>query len=181
MLISEKIRMYREFRGLNQIQLAELARINVGTIRKYETNVRKPKPDQLEKIAKALGLNVSVFFDFKLETAGDIMSLLFAIDDAVDLKLSGKADKEGKHIAGSVGIQFDKAVLDKFLKEWADFKVALAKANVDASSETDPYTREAELNKNAELYKEWKLRKMGTDVNSSMVVAKGTDGIVVNM
>jgi len=29
-----------------------------------------PKPDQLEKIATALGLNVSVFLDFNIETVG---------------------------------------------------------------------------------------------------------------
>ena len=84
-MIGNKIRAYREFRGLNQIQLAELSGINVGTIRKYELGIRNPKPDQLEKIATALGLNVSVFLDFKIETVGDVLSLLFAIDDAVDL------------------------------------------------------------------------------------------------
>ena len=61
-MIGKKIRAYREFRGYNQIQLAELSGINVGTIRKYELGIRNPKPDQLEKIATALGLNVSVFW-----------------------------------------------------------------------------------------------------------------------
>lgn len=61
-MVGKKIRAYREFRGYNQIQLAELSGINVGTIRKYELGIRNPKPDQLEKIATALGLNVSVFW-----------------------------------------------------------------------------------------------------------------------
>ena len=87
-MVGEKIRAYREFRGLNQIQLADLSGINVGTIRKYELGIRNPKPDQLEKIASALGLNVSVFLDFNIETVGDVFSLLFAIDKAVDLSLS---------------------------------------------------------------------------------------------
>ena len=81
-MVGEKIRAYREFRGLNQIQLADLSGINVGTIRKYELGIRNPKPDQLEKIASALGLNVSVFLDFNIETVGDVLSLLFAIDDS---------------------------------------------------------------------------------------------------
>ena len=67
-MIGEKIRAYREFRGLSQVQLAELSGINVGTIRKYELGIRNPKPDQLEKIASALGLNVSIFLDFNIET-----------------------------------------------------------------------------------------------------------------
>ena len=61
-MVDKKIRAYREFRGYRQIQLAELSGINVGTIRKYELGIRNPKPDQLEKIATALGLNVSVFW-----------------------------------------------------------------------------------------------------------------------
>ena len=61
-MVDKKIRAYREFRGYSQIQLAELSGINVGTIRKYELGIRNPKPDQLEKIATALGLNVSVFW-----------------------------------------------------------------------------------------------------------------------
>ena len=61
-MVGKKIRAYREFRGYSQIQLAELSGINVGTIRKYELGIRNPKPDQLEKIATALRLNVSVFW-----------------------------------------------------------------------------------------------------------------------
>ena len=67
-MVGKKIRAYREFRGLNQIQLAELSGINVGTIRKYELGLRNPKPEQLERIASALGLNVSIFLDFNIET-----------------------------------------------------------------------------------------------------------------
>ena len=77
-MVGKKIRAYREFRGYSQIQLAELSGINVGTIRKYELGIRNPKPNQLEKIATALGLNVSVFLDFNIETVGDVLSLLFS-------------------------------------------------------------------------------------------------------
>ena len=71
-MVGKKIRAFREFRGYSQIQLAELSGINVGTIRKYELGIRNPKPDQLEKIATALGLNVSVFLDFNIETVGEL-------------------------------------------------------------------------------------------------------------
>ena len=87
-MVGKKIRAFREFRGYSQIQLAELSGINVGTIRKYELGIRNPKPDQLEKIATALGLNVSVFLDFNIETVGDVLSLLFSIDDSVNLSLA---------------------------------------------------------------------------------------------
>ena len=126
-MIGDKIRSYREFRGFNQIELAKLSGINVGTIRKYETGVRNPKPDQLEKIAKALGLNYSVFFDFNLETSGDIMALLFAIDDTVDIAFNGKENEDGKLERGSIGLHFVKPTLETFLKDWSDFKLAFAR------------------------------------------------------
>ena len=68
-MVGKKIRAFREFRGYSQIQLAELSGINVGTIRKYELGIRNPKPDQLEKIATALGLNVIVFLVLEGTTA----------------------------------------------------------------------------------------------------------------
>lgn len=47
MTIVEKIKTFRELLGLTQIQLAELSKINVRTIRKYELGIRNPKPEQI--------------------------------------------------------------------------------------------------------------------------------------
>ena len=74
-MVGKKIRAYREFRGLNQIQLAELSGINVGTIRKYELGLRNPKPEQLERIASSLEHNYSIYLDIYIETDGDVLSL----------------------------------------------------------------------------------------------------------
>ena len=173
-MIGDKIRSYREFRGYNQIELAKLSGINVGTIRKYETGVRSPKPDQLEKIAKALGLNYSVFFDFNLETSGDIMALLFAIDDAVDIKFNGERGKGGKMEKGTIGLHFQKPMLENFLKDWADFKTALEHDRIKVHYIEDKEQQAKEFKELDELYEEWKLKKMGTNIGSSYIVKKGT-------
>ena len=94
-ILGDKIRMYRQMREMNQIQLAEASGINVGTIRKYELGLRKPKPDQLEKIAAALHLNVSVFLDININTIGDVLSLLFTIDNACDMNVNCQEDENG--------------------------------------------------------------------------------------
>lgn len=114
-MVGEKIRAYHEFRSLNQIQLAELSSINVGTIRKYELGIRNPKPDQLKKIATALGLNVSIFLDFNIETAGDALSLLFAIDDSVDLSLA-PVSSDGKN-SDAVCFTFKNPTLQDFIQK----------------------------------------------------------------
>ena len=110
-MVGKKIRAFREFRGYSQIQLAELSGINVGTIRKYELGIRNPKPDQLEKIATALGLNVSVFLDFNIETVGDVLSLLFSIDDSVNLSLAETPDQK-------VALTFDNPTMQDFFRKW---------------------------------------------------------------
>ena len=44
---------------------------NLSTIKKYESGERNPKPDQLQKIAEALGISVTVFLDYDINTVSD--------------------------------------------------------------------------------------------------------------
>lgn len=170
-MVGEKIRAYREFRGLNQIQLADLSGINVGTIRKYELGIRNPKPDQLEKIALALGLNVSVFLDFNIQTVGDVLSLLFAIDDSVDLSLSDISNESEEQIA----FTFKNPTLQSFIKKWCEFKNVYEKEKAEILAIKDEATRAAKLNELEKTHEEWKLRAMGTSIGCHSIVRKGTD------
>ena len=170
--IGDKIRKYREFRGLSQVTLAKLSGINVGTIRKYELGIRNPKPDQLTKIADALGLNVSVFLDFRIETVGDVLSLLFAIDDAVDLKLEHKDDSK------TVGFTFDRSVLQDVLISWSEFKGKCERTKNTAMKLEDEALQKKELEDLEEIERTWKLYTMGA-AGSNFLVTKGTEGIVV--
>ena len=167
-MVGKKIRAYREFRGFNQIQLANLSGINVGTIRKYELGIRNPKPDQLEKIATALGLNVSVFLDFNIETVGDVLSLLFAIDDSVDLSLSDTTDQ-------SIAFKFENPMMQDFLQKWCQFKNVYEKEKAEILAIEDETKRQEELDKLEATHKEWKLRAMGTTIGCNTVVTKGSN------
>ena len=167
-MVGKKIRAYREFRGFSQIQLAELSGINVGTIRKYELGIRNPKPEQLEKIAAALGLNVSIFLDFNIETVGDVLSLLFAIDDSVNLSLS---ETENKKII----LDFDNPMMQDFFKKWCQFKNVYEKEKAEILSIEDEDKRQEELDKLNATQEEWKLRAMGTTIGCHTVIKKGSD------
>lgn len=91
MTIGEKIRTLRNSRGYSQKLLGELAGgINEVTIRKYEAGDRNPKPDQLEKIARALGTSVIYFMESNIETGADVMALLMQLDRNVGLKFDYK-------------------------------------------------------------------------------------------
>ena len=167
-MVGKKIRAYREFRGFSQIQLAELSGINVGTIRKYELGIRNPKPEQLEKIAAALGLNVSIFLDFNIETVGDVLSLLFAIDDSVNLSLS---ETENKKII----LDFDNPMMQDFFKKWCQFKNVYEKEKAEILSIEDEDKRQEELDKLNATQEEWKLRAMGTMIGCHTVIKKGSE------
>ena len=171
-MVGKKIRAYREFRGYSQKQLAELSGINVGTIRKYELGIRNPKPDQLERIATALGLNVSVFLDFNIETVGDVLSLLFAIDDSVNLSLKPTEDQE-------VILTFDNPMMQDFFRKWCQFKNVYEKEKAEILAITDESKRQEELEKLNATQEEWKLRAMGTTIGCHTVVKKGSEDNII--
>ena len=156
-MVGKKIRAFREFRGYSQIQLAELSGINVGTIRKYELGIRNPKPDQLEKIATALGLNVSVFLDFNIETVGDVLSLLFSIDDSVNLSLAETPEQK-------ISLTFDNPTMQDFFRKWCQFKNVYEKEKAEILAIEDEDKRQKELDKLNATQEEWKLRAMGTTI-----------------
>ena len=173
-MVGKKIRAYREFRGYSQIQLAELSGINVGTIRKYELGIRNPKPDQLEKIATALGLNVSIFLDFNIETVGDVLSILFAIDDSVNLSLAETSDQK-------IAMTFDNPTMQDFFKKWCQFKNVYEKEKAEILAIADENKRQVELDKLNATQEEWKLRAMGTTIGCHTIVRKGTESNAIKI
>ena len=66
MTTGEKIKHFRNLRCISQETLGQLSGINSATIKKYEYGIRNPKPDQLLKIANALGISINVFMDFDI-------------------------------------------------------------------------------------------------------------------
>ena len=95
MTVGEKIKYYRNIRGISQEMLGNLSGINPATIKKYEYGIRNPKPDQLLKIANALGISINLFMDFDIETVSDVLSLLFKLDEQVDMKFEVEKDENG--------------------------------------------------------------------------------------
>ena len=70
MTTGEKIKYFRNMRGISQETLGQLSGINSATIKKY--GIRNPKSDQLLKIANALGISINIFMDFDIETVSDV-------------------------------------------------------------------------------------------------------------
>ena len=122
MTVGEKIKTFRNIRGISQNMLGQLAGIDGTTIRKYELGSRNPKPDQLLKIANALGVSINVFTDFDIETASDVLTLLFKMDDQIDMEIDGDKDEDGNLIPETIYIRFKHPAINNRLAKFAKTK-----------------------------------------------------------
>ena len=111
MTLGEKIKMYRNMKGLTQKQLGDITKIHEVTIRKYEADKITPKPEQLDRISMALGVPLNAFLDLSIFTDADVMPLLFAIDDAFGVNI---LSDDGK----SFQLEFKEPMLNYMLQEW---------------------------------------------------------------
>lgn len=92
-------------------QLSEKSGINLSTLKKYETDNRNPKLEQLSKIADALEVSVFEFLDIEVKSVNDIISLVNKMNIATDID----NDK--------VCISFKNKEINNCLKEYAvDYK-----------------------------------------------------------
>lgn len=178
MTVGEKIRTYRKMRGISQKMLGELAGgINEVTIRKYEAGDRNPKPEQLLKIANALGISINIFMDFDIETVSDVLSLIFKMDEQLDVEFTGKKNKKGEYAPDSISLKFNNLLINDRLAKWARTR-DLVQQTVDARNEFD--TEEEYQNEVANMREKADEIKQHL-MDSSMVVKKGTEGIVVKV
>jgi transcriptional regulator with XRE-family HTH domain len=113
--IGKRIRSIRMSKQLTQEQLAEKSGIAFSTIGKYECGDRKPKSEQLLKIADALGISVNVFLDLDIKTASDLLSLLFKMDEQIDITFSADQDETGNYIPETVHVSFENPVVNEKL------------------------------------------------------------------
>ena len=112
MTTGEKIKHFRNLRGISQETLGQLSGINSATIKKYEYGIRNPKPDQLLKIANALGISINVFMDFDIETVSDVFSLLLKMDEQLDMDFEAEKDEDGSFIPSTIKISFKNSLLN---------------------------------------------------------------------
>lgn len=76
MELAERLRYFRNQSGFTQEELAERTGIHANTLRKYEAGRRKPKIEQLKRIADGLGISVIEFLDIEIENEADLVAML---------------------------------------------------------------------------------------------------------
>lgn len=113
--LARTIKKYRKARKLTMEQLSKKSGINLSTLKKYETDNRNHKLEQLSKIAEALEVSVFEFLDIEVKSVNDIISLVNKMNIATDIDWDIDNDK--------VCISFKNKEINNCLKEYAvDYK-----------------------------------------------------------
>lgn len=78
MTIGDRLRALRKEKGFTQKELAQKLGVSPSMVGQYETNVRKPKFETLEKFATSLGVSITEIIDISaispsLNTAAPLM------------------------------------------------------------------------------------------------------------
>ena len=128
-----------------------------------------------EKIASALNLNVSVFLDISISTIGDVLSLLFAIDESCDMNLNCQVDENGKK---TYNISFENIQLQQYLENWLEVKekYELAKKEIE-EDDIDEKSKQIDRIALNTAYREWQIATMASHVSSHEYVTKGFKGL----
>lgn len=83
--VGDNIRRYRKAQGLSVARLAERVGVTEGAIRHYESGIRTPGGEQLEKIARALDASPKMLEDHGIESARDLVGALLQLEDEFGL------------------------------------------------------------------------------------------------
>lgn len=120
----ELIRFYRKRKHLTQAGLGEAAGLSEPAIRNYELGNRTPDRGQLGKISKALGVTPDSLVRYKIESAKDVLGVLFQLEDEF-----GLVPQEG----GTLGIDPKSKNAQKFdaaIKAWSNARDELARGEM---------------------------------------------------
>jgi transcriptional regulator with XRE-family HTH domain len=115
MNIGEKIKYFRAVKGMSGEDLSERSGISISTIRKYEVGIRKPKPDQLLKICEALGVSINTFLDFDIKTVSDLLSLIFKMDEQLDIHFEAEKGNDGAYLPQTLKLSFENELVNQKL------------------------------------------------------------------
>lgn len=178
MTTGEKIKYYRNMRGLSQETLGKLSGIHTSTIKKYELNILNPKPKQLLKIADALGISINVFTDFDITTVSDVLALVFKMDEEIDLNFEADKDENGIIIPSTIKLSFSHPAINAKLSSYLKTKQLQERLENDAERYvTDEKQLKEMLNEISESMGDLKKYLL----SDSIVVKKGTTGITVKI
>lgn len=90
------LREWREFRGLSQEGLADRSGVSSGQINLIENQKSAGSPDSLQKLAKALDIEIGELLDIKPEPGGRIVRMWIHDEDRPQVEAVAEALRQVK-------------------------------------------------------------------------------------
>lgn len=77
--LGQRIKEIRERQNIKQIELAEIIEMEPSNLSKLENGNQLPKEENLEKIAKALNVDIKELFDFgHIKTSEELLEVIIS-------------------------------------------------------------------------------------------------------
>lgn len=115
--------------------------------------------------------------DFDINTVSDVLSLIFRMDEDIDISFEGTKDKNGKINPQTLSIRLSNNVVNESLSKWAYAKALIEKTKNAKSEFPTRKVYLAEVKDRKEKCEEIQKRL----VDNNIIVRKGTDNIVVKI
>lgn len=101
MLFQEKLKQFRQERGLTQLQFAELCNLSRTTITELETGKKKPTLKLIQKIAKASNNNIEYWLDtdndeIKVNNFEGLELIIKKLAETGDISKDGELNEKAK-------------------------------------------------------------------------------------
>lgn len=153
MTVGEKIKHFRTLHGFTQEQLVQATGLSISTLQKYESDERKPKPEQLLKISQALGISINIFMDFDIHTISDLLSLIFKMNEQLDLRFDSREDADGNILPDSLTISFGNPAINQKLGIYVSFLNKMADTEKESYAQALMELENKLLDDNTEIQK----------------------------
>ena len=145
MTVGEKIKYFRTMHGFTQEQLVQATGLSISTLQKYESDERKPKPEQLLKISQALGIDI--------HTVSDLLSLIFKMNEQLDLNFDSQKDTSGNIIPDTLTLSFKNPIINQKLSTYVSFLTKMTGSEREQYTQTLQELENQLLDDNTEIHK----------------------------
>lgn len=164
MTVGEKIKYFRTLHGFTQDQLVQATGLGISTLQKYESDERKPKPEQLLKISQALGISINVFMDFDIHTVSDLLSLIFKMNEQLDLNFNAEKDGNGDLIPDTLSLSFGNPLINQKLAAYITFLDQIPFTEREQYTQALMEFENKLLDDNTEIHKTAAINASSTDI-----------------
>lgn len=86
MSTGSRIKRYRKAAGLTQKQLGEAIGLGESAVRNYERDIRTPKREQLDAMARAMDIAPEALYEIGAGNAREALEVLFRLEGTLGLK-----------------------------------------------------------------------------------------------